>query len=137
MDTPGTFDDTGYIHIALLSRLCISYPAHSCALPDASNIVSLCVGNVGICAAFYILLDPLLVAAALIAYNLLPVSVFGSGAVGTPPHCLLNCIFTSFGTITTMDDGTIRDLDFTCAYIMLFERRGERWVRLGDVSTFK
>ncbi len=36
-----------------------------------------------------------------------------------------------------MDDGTIREMDFTCAYIMLFERRGERWVRLGDVSTFR
>lgn len=36
-----------------------------------------------------------------------------------------------------MEDGSTRDLDFSCAYIMLFERQGEHWVRMGDVSIFK
>ena len=36
-----------------------------------------------------------------------------------------------------MDDGSEQDLDFTCAWITLYERQGETWIRLGDVSTFK
>lgn len=36
-----------------------------------------------------------------------------------------------------MEDGAEWDLDFTCAYIMLYARKGERWIRLGDVSTFR
>ena len=36
-----------------------------------------------------------------------------------------------------MEDGTEVELDFICAYVMLLERRGDQWVRLGDVSTFK
>jgi hypothetical protein len=86
VDTPGTSDDTDYIHIALLSPLCISYPAHSCALPGESNIVSPYVCIAGICAAFYILSDPLRVAAALIAYNLSSVFFVGCGVVARLPH---------------------------------------------------
>ncbi|MFX1511498.1 MAG: hypothetical protein ACFFCQ_02825 [Promethearchaeota archaeon] len=37
----------------------------------------------------------------------------------------------------TMDDGSARDLDFICAWITLYERQGEKWIRLGEVSTFK
>ena len=37
----------------------------------------------------------------------------------------------------TMDDGSERDLDFTCAWITLYERQDDKWVRLADVSTFK
>lgn len=44
---------------------------------------------------------------------------------------------TRVAGVRKMEDGAVRNLDFTCAYLMLFERRGERWVRLGDVSTFK
>jgi hypothetical protein len=36
-----------------------------------------------------------------------------------------------------MDDGSELALDFTCAYIMLYEHRGDAWVRVGDISTFK
>ncbi len=35
------------------------------------------------------------------------------------------------------DDGSVRDLDFTCAWLTLYERQGDTWVRLTDVSTFK
>lgn len=37
----------------------------------------------------------------------------------------------------TMDDGNERDLDFTCAWITLYERQDDTWIRLGEVSTFK
>jgi len=37
----------------------------------------------------------------------------------------------------TMDDGSERDLDFTCAWITLYERQDDKWMRLADVSTFK
>ena len=37
----------------------------------------------------------------------------------------------------TMDDGTERDLDFTCAWITLYERQGDKWLRLAEVSNFK
>lgn len=37
----------------------------------------------------------------------------------------------------TMDDGSERDLDFTCAWITLYGRQDDKWVRLADVSTFK
>ncbi len=36
-----------------------------------------------------------------------------------------------------MDDGTERDLDFTCAWITLYERQGDKWIRLAEVSNFK
>ena len=36
-----------------------------------------------------------------------------------------------------MDDGAERELDFTCAWMTLYERQGDRWMRLADVSTFK
>ena len=35
------------------------------------------------------------------------------------------------------DEGTERNLDFTCAYFTLYERQGDKWMRLTDVSTFK
>jgi hypothetical protein len=35
------------------------------------------------------------------------------------------------------DDGTERDLDFTCAWITLYQREGDRWVKLAEVSNFK
>lgn len=37
----------------------------------------------------------------------------------------------------TMADGTERDTDFICAWITLFERQGDKWIRLGEVSSFK
>jgi len=37
----------------------------------------------------------------------------------------------------TMDDGTVRDLDFICAWITLYERQNERWIRLLEVSSFR
>ena len=37
----------------------------------------------------------------------------------------------------TMDDGSEMDLDFTCAWITLYERQDDKWMRLADVSTFK
>jgi len=37
----------------------------------------------------------------------------------------------------TNDDGTIRDLDFTCAWITLYDRQGGKWVRLAEVLNFK
>jgi hypothetical protein len=36
-----------------------------------------------------------------------------------------------------MEDGTERDLDFTCAWITLYEREGSRWIKLAEVSNFK
>jgi hypothetical protein len=36
-----------------------------------------------------------------------------------------------------MEDGTQRDLDFTCAWITLYEREGSRWTKLAEVSNFK
>jgi len=37
----------------------------------------------------------------------------------------------------TGDDGSEGELDFTCAWITLYRKRGDRWVRLGEVSSFK
>ena len=37
----------------------------------------------------------------------------------------------------TLDDGTERDTDFICAWITLFERQDDKWIRLGEVSSFK
>jgi hypothetical protein len=36
-----------------------------------------------------------------------------------------------------MEDGSERELDFICAWMTLYEREGERWMRLADASTFK
>jgi len=33
-------------------------------------------------------------------------------------------------------DGSTADLDFTCAWITLFERQGDKWIRMGEVSSF-
>lgn len=35
------------------------------------------------------------------------------------------------------EDGTQEPLEFTCAWIELYERRGDRWLRVGNVSNFK
>ena len=35
------------------------------------------------------------------------------------------------------DAGTERDLDFTCAWITLYQRQGNRWTRMAEVSNFK
>ena len=37
----------------------------------------------------------------------------------------------------TREGGSERDLGFTCAWITLYRRVGEGWVRLGEVSSFK
>ena len=37
----------------------------------------------------------------------------------------------------TMEDGSQRDMDFACAWITLYERKGDRWIRLGEASSFK
>ena len=34
------------------------------------------------------------------------------------------------------EDGSLRPLDFVCAWVTVFERRDDRWVRLAEVSTF-
>ena len=34
------------------------------------------------------------------------------------------------------EDGSERDIHFVCAWITVFERQGERWVRLTEVSSF-
>ncbi|MCA9988669.1 MAG: nuclear transport factor 2 family protein [Anaerolineales bacterium] len=34
-------------------------------------------------------------------------------------------------------DGSVQPLDFVSAWLMLYERRDDRWVRLADVSTFR
>ena len=39
--------------------------------------------------------------------------------------------------IRKRDDGSEKDLDFTCAWITLYERQDEKWIRLTDGSTFK
>ena len=36
-----------------------------------------------------------------------------------------------------MEDGTERELDFTCAWLTLYERQDGRWMRTAEVSTFK
>jgi len=36
-----------------------------------------------------------------------------------------------------LDNGSERKLDFTCAWITLYQRRGEKWLRLAEVSNFK
>lgn len=40
------------------------------------------------------------------------------------------------GTRKTVD-GAEREIDFVCAWLTLYQRRGKELVRLGDVSTFK
>lgn len=37
----------------------------------------------------------------------------------------------------TGDDGSERELDFTCAWMTLYRRLGDKWVRLGEVSSVK
>ena len=34
-------------------------------------------------------------------------------------------------------DGSERMVDFICAWITLYQRQGEKWIRLGEVSSFK
>ena len=34
------------------------------------------------------------------------------------------------------EDGSLADLDFSCAWITLFERRDGKWLRMGEVSSF-
>jgi hypothetical protein len=36
-----------------------------------------------------------------------------------------------------MDDGSEKNLDFTCAWITLYGRQDDKWIRLTDVSSFK
>ncbi len=35
------------------------------------------------------------------------------------------------------DDGTRRPMDFVCAWLTLYRRVGDRWLRLGEASTWK
>lgn len=35
------------------------------------------------------------------------------------------------------DDGTRRPIDFVCAWLTLYRRVGDSWMRLGEVSTWK
>ncbi len=35
------------------------------------------------------------------------------------------------------DDGSSRPVDFTCAWLTLYKRDGDRWLRLGEVSTWR
>ena len=34
-------------------------------------------------------------------------------------------------------DGSRRELDFTCAWLTLYQRQGNRWMRTAEVSTFR
>lgn len=34
------------------------------------------------------------------------------------------------------EDGVERDFDFVCAWITLYRREGESWIRMGEVSSF-
>lgn len=36
-----------------------------------------------------------------------------------------------------LEDGTIRKIDFTCAWLTLYQRSGKEWNVLAEVSTFK
>jgi len=36
-----------------------------------------------------------------------------------------------------MNDGAERELDFICVWITLYEKPGDTWIRLGEVSSFK
>jgi len=36
-----------------------------------------------------------------------------------------------------LEDGSERALDFVCAWITLYERQGDRWLRLAEISTFR
>ena len=36
-----------------------------------------------------------------------------------------------------MNDGAEREMDFVCAWITLYEKQGKKWIRLGEVSSFK
>jgi hypothetical protein len=36
-----------------------------------------------------------------------------------------------------LGDGSQRELDFTCAWLTLYQRRGDRWMRTAEVSTFR
>lgn len=38
---------------------------------------------------------------------------------------------------SSRDDGSESELDFTCAWITLYERRGNEWLRLGEVSSLQ
>ena len=38
---------------------------------------------------------------------------------------------------SSRDDGSESELDFSCAWITLYERRGNGWLRLGEVSSFQ
>ena len=38
--------------------------------------------------------------------------------------------------IRRMNDGTERELDFICAWITLYRRQNNKWIRLGEVSSF-
>lgn len=37
----------------------------------------------------------------------------------------------------TMENRSEREMEFICAWITLYERRGDKWIRLGEVSSFK
>lgn len=37
----------------------------------------------------------------------------------------------------TAENGVVRDMEFVCAWVTLYERKGDRWIRLGEVSSFK
>lgn len=36
-----------------------------------------------------------------------------------------------------LEDGSQRDLNFTCAWITLYQREGDRWIRTAEVSNFR
>ena len=36
-----------------------------------------------------------------------------------------------------MEDKTIADLDFTCAWITMYNHIGDKWIRKGEISTFR
>jgi hypothetical protein len=37
----------------------------------------------------------------------------------------------------SIENGGTRDVDFICAWITLYQRQGDSWLRLGEVSNFK
>ena len=38
---------------------------------------------------------------------------------------------------TIREDGSKSQLDFVCAWLWIFRREGEKWIRIGEVSTWR
>ena len=61
----------------------------------------------------------------------------GTGTVSKDGSVAWSIVQVKVAGNRTMDDGTDRDLDFTCAWITLYKLQGNEWIRLAEVSNFK